>query len=268
MEQINLPIAEKGVVDQIRKISDDTWDIKVFSPGIAKSSKAAQFVHVRVSEDFRPFLRRPLSVGPCSGDYLRLIFTVKGSGTRLLAQKSTGDVIDLIGPLGNPFKLPEDDEYPIIVGGGIGVVPLLLLDDQLEPDTPRDFLLGVRTESLLPVDEPEIKHRNIQIASDDGSIGFGGNVVQLLERKLSKLQSNRVVVYACGPGMMMYALKQVCIKHSIKAYISLEVPMGCGLGACQSCAVPRSDGDGYLLVCQDGPVFDATEVLIEPEVLR
>ena len=267
MEQINLPIAEKGVVDQIRKISDDTWDMNVFSPGIAKSSKAAQFVHVRVSEDFRPFLRRPLSVGPCNGDYLRLIFTVKGSGTRLLAQMNPGDAVDMIGPLGNPFRLPEDDEYPLIVGGGIGVVPLLLLDDQIPNEIPRNFLLGVRTESLLPVDELEIKKRNIKIASDDGSIGFHGNVVQLMEKKLSELQTNRVVVYACGPGMMMYALTLLCLKHSIMAYISLEVPMGCGLGACQSCAVPRSDGDGYLLVCQDGPVFDAAEVALEPEAL-
>ncbi len=267
MEQSNLPIAEKGVVDRIRKISVDTWDMNVFSPGIAGSSKAAQFVHVRVSEDFRPFLRRPLSVGPCNGDYLRLIFTVKGSGTRLLAQMSPGDAVDMIGPLGNTFKLPEDDEYPLIVGGGIGVVPLLLLDDQIPKVNPRDFLLGVRTESLLPVDEPEIRRRNIQIASDDGSIGFCGNVIQLMEKKLIELRSNRVVVYACGPGMMMYALKLLCTKHSIKAYVSLEAPMGCGLGACQSCAVPRSDGDGYLLVCQDGPVFDATEVALEPEVL-
>ena len=267
MEQSNLPITEKGVVDRIQKISVDTWDMNVFSPGIAGSSKAAQFVHVRISEDFRPFLRRPLSVGPCNGDYLRLIFTVKGSGTRLLSQKRQGDKVDLIGPLGNPFELPEDDEYPLIVGGGIGVVPLLLLDDQIPNEIPRNFLLGVRTESLLPVDEPEVRRRNIQIASDDGSIGFSGNVIQLMEKKLSELQSNRVVVYACGPGMMMCALKLFCIKHSIRAYVSLEVPMGCGLGACQSCAVPRSDGDGYLLVCQDGPVFDVTDVALEPEVL-
>ncbi len=256
----NIPVAEKGMIEQVRKISNGIWDVTVFSPEIARSSRAGQFVHVRVTDGFNPFLRRPLSVGPCRGDYLSLIFNVKGVGTSLLAEKHPGDRIDLIGPLGNPFTFPEDDQHPVLVAGGIGVVPLLLLDTQLPGSVARDFLLGVRSTDCLTVDDVEIRRRKINLASDDGSIGYNGTVIDLLERLLIKLKQRNVVIYGCGPGTMMLALKDVCTARSITAYVSLEVPMGCGVGACQSCAVPKADGDGYYLVCRDGPAFDASEV--------
>lgn len=262
-----MPTAEKGIVVQIRKINDDIWDMTVSAPVIAGNSRAGQFVHVRVSEEFNPFLRRPLSVGPCSGDFLRLIFIVKGRGTRWLCNRCPGDHIDMIGPLGHPFQLPEPGAHSFLVAGGIGIVPLLLLKDQLPEGTSVDFLLGVRSVSLLTIDNAEIRQKKIQLASDDGSIGFHGSVVELLEQYLHKCEGKGIAVYGCGPYPMLSVLKSVCTPKSIRLYVSLEVPMGCGMGACQSCAVSKVDSDGYYLVCQDGPVFDAAKVDLKPEAV-
>jgi len=256
------------VVEQVRKISDGIWDMTVLAPKIAGASRAGQFVHVRVSDDFIPFLRRPLSVGPARGDFFRLIFTVKGSGTRLLAAKEAGGEIDLIGPLGRPFIIPGEDQFPILVAGGIGVVPLLLLDNQLPSDREMEFLLGIRSLKDATVDEVEVGQRRIHLSSEDGGVGFHGSVIDLLIKKLDELNHEKnIVIYGCGPGPMLYALKKLCQERSIPAYVSLEVPMGCGVGACQSCAVPRADGGGYYLVCHDGPVFNAADVVLLPGVL-
>jgi len=263
----NMVIAEKGVVEQILKISDDIWDMTIYAPRIAELCRAGQFVHVRVNDSFAPFLRRPLSIGPTWGEYFRLIFLVKGTGTKILAQKETGNEIDLIGPLGKPFQLPEPDQSPILVAGGIGAVPLLLLDDQIPSQQNRDFLLGIRSEKNITVDEIEMERRGITVSSDDGSIGFHGTVVELLEKRLEEKGEKNQVVYGCGPGPMLQALKNLCLAKSVPAFISLEVPMGCGIGACQSCAVPKADGSGYYLVCQDGPVFESTVVDLNPESL-
>jgi dihydroorotate dehydrogenase electron transfer subunit len=256
-----------GTVEQVRRVSAAVWDLTVRAPLNAAHASAGQFVHVRVSDTFNPFLRRPLSVGPCEGEWLRLIFTVRGKGTSLLTGKVKGDRLDIIGPLGSPFQAPPDGRMPLLVAGGIGIVPLLLLDDKLPGETRRKFLLGVRGTSFLPVSSDEIAQRGIIVSTDDGSMGFGGSVIDLLRRQLDDLAGVEAVIYACGPGPMLSALKGICRDRCILAYVSLEVPMGCGLGACQSCAVPRADGKGYYLVCHDGPVFDIAAVDIGPETV-
>jgi len=262
------PIAEIGRVKRAEEISPGLWDMAIAAPRISTVTQAGQFAHVRVSEDFNPFLRRPLSIGPISGDDLRLIFHVRGEGTRLLAAKRPGDAVDLIGPLGHKIDVPAANNPLIFLTGGIGVVPLLTLDTQLPTSRKRIFILGVRSTRTIPVTLEEAVERKILWASDDGSLGFHGNTVQLLQKVIDELDPNaKPLVIACGPGPMLKGMKQFCEKRSIPALVSLEVPMGCGVGACQSCAVPKSDGSGYYLVCKDGPVFDAKDVSLEPGVL-
>jgi dihydroorotate dehydrogenase electron transfer subunit len=263
-----IPIAEIGRLIAGREISLDQWDMIVEAPKIAKQTQAGQFVHVRVGDGFNPFLRRPLSIGPVDGDQIRLIFTVRGEGTRLLTRKHVGDPVDLIGPLGRPFILPAADELPVFVTGGIGIVPLLALDSKLPKAQNRLFLFGVRSRNAMPVTNEELAARRIQISSDDGSIGHHGNVISLLEKVLPEDSNAKKAFYACGPEPMLIGLKRFCVENNYRCYISMEVPMGCGLGACQSCAVPRADGNGYLLVCKDGPVFDCRDVLLKPEEKR
>jgi len=258
------PISEACEIISNTEITTDTWEMAVVAKRIATECKPGQFVHVRTGSGFNPFLRRPLSIGPCNGDRLRLIFIVRGVGTRILAEMQPGEIVDLVGPLGNPYQLPDKDEIAILVGGGIGVVPLLILNDYLPKERENHFLLGIRSMDLLPILPAEIEQRGIDIASDDGSIGFNGLVTHLLESKLDELAGRSMRIYGCGPEPMTRAIKDICIKRGIPAQVSLEVPMGCGVGACQSCAVLRVDGNGYLLVCKDGPVFDVNEVDLTP----
>lgn len=261
------PIAEVGRVTASREISAGLWDLVITAPQIASVSRAGQFAHVRASDGFNPFLRRPLSIGPVTDTELRLIFHVRGEGTRLLAAKGIGDPVDLIGPLGHPIEIPADASPLIFVTGGIGVVPLLTLDYQLPFRRDRMFILGVRSVEHIPVSLSEAASRSIRWASDDGSLGFYGNAVQLLGQLVGELNDGvKPLVIACGPGPMLKGTKKFCLDSGIPALVSLEVTMGCGVGACQSCAVPRSDGKGYLLVCKDGPVFDCRDVVLEPGV--
>ncbi len=269
---MNSPISEIARTVSLREISGGTWELTVWAPKIAAICQAGQFVHVRIADYFQPFLRRPLSIGPPpilgsrTEETLRLIFTVRGEGTRLLTLKQQkDDPVDLIGPLGKPFILPEGKA--ILIAGGIGVVPLLMLDEKLPVSTKRQFLLGVRSKDNMTVNVPEIGYRQISVSSDDGSIGFHGNVVELFKQKLTELEGEKLTVYACGPGVMLAPLKEICISRGIQLYVSLEVSMGCGVGACQSCAVPNANGNGYSLVCSDGPVFDARDVDLKPETL-
>lgn len=246
-------------------IAPDLWDMVVESPRIAAVSRAGHFVHARVADGYLPFLRRPLSIGPVGNGRLRLIFQIRGEGTRLLARRQAGETIDLIGPLGSTFPDPMPGEHPILLGGGIGAVPLMLLDDQIPTELRRTFLVGARSRSILSITEAEASTRNVRWATDDGTLGFHGNSVALLEQVISHV-AGTPVVYSCGPGPMLRAMKRLCTERGVKAYASLEVPMGCGVGACQSCAVKKSDGSGYLLVCKDGPVFDARDVVLEGEL--
>lgn len=261
---MRLPLAEIGFVESAREISPHLWDLTINAPRIASATRAGQFVHVRVSEGFAPFLRRPLSVGPISEDTLRLIFHVRGEGTRLLAAKKPGDPVDLIGPLGHPIEIDSNFDFLIFLTGGIGVVPLLTLDYQLPAEINRTFILGVRSQSTIPVSLDEASSRNILWASDDGSLGFHGNTVDLLKKEFGALSATtNPIVITCGPLPMLIGAKKFCLEKDIPLLVSLEVSMGCGVGACQSCAVPRSDGKGYYLVCKDGPVFDSREVLLD-----
>lgn len=261
------PMAEMGTVEAVRLISKGCWEMTVHAPFNAAHNRAGQFVHVRVGDNFNPFLRRPLSVGPCQSGWLQLLFTVRGRGTKLLAKRLPGDRLDIIGPLGNPYPSPRNDELAVLLAGGIGIVPLLLLDEQMPPTQERIFVAGFRSEDSLTVRRAELTDRRIEVATDDGSLGFKGTAVELLQNRLQNISPHAIRVYACGPGPMLAALKRLCRERRIPAYVSLEVPMGCGLGACQSCAVPRADGNGYLLVCHDGPVFDISDVDLTPENL-
>lgn len=162
------PIAEVGKIVSIKTISSAAIEIMVRSPQIATHTYAGQFVHVRVGDNFRPFLRRPLSVGLIDGDLISLVFTIRGSGTKLLAEKKPNDDLDLIGPLGNGFpKEISSKDKVILIGGGIGIVPLLLLADQLPKTIDQLFILGVRSSEVITVTPEQIKKFSIQIATDD-----------------------------------------------------------------------------------------------------
>jgi dihydroorotate dehydrogenase electron transfer subunit len=205
-------------------------------------------------EGERPYLARAFSIARyAQGDAAYLLEDV-GPGTRRLCELEAGDELWVLGPLGRGFEPPDADRRPILVGGGVGIAPLAILQDTLEQAGLGGIvtvLLGFRDESRVPGAE---LLRGAEIATDDGSAGHDGLVTELLERELRA--DPDATVYACGPGGMLEGVRAICERAGVPAQLALEAGMACGFGACFGCAVPARGG-GYLRVCVDGPVIDA-----------
>ena len=247
-------ICEAKVIAQ-KFLAPDVKLIEVKAPEIASQGQPGQFVNVEVSRQAAPLLRRPLGLavvnkeaGTCS-----MIYRIIGEGTHLLADTCVGATLSIIGPLGHGFDL--NAKRPLVVGGGLGLAPLLNLVTSLA--VPVDILIGGRTKAEVFWTELFREHvRNVYVTTDDGSCGTQGNVNALLPQLLAEGEYD--CVYVCGPVPMMKAVAQVVEQAGLPCQVSLEKYMACGLGACLSCTC---DGIGKRLkVCTDGPVFWSKEV--------
>jgi dihydroorotate dehydrogenase electron transfer subunit len=236
----------------------------------AEAPRPGQFLTLRATSFSDPLLRRPFAfssyrpAGASGGPSASIIYQVRGGATRLLSELSPGSEIDALGPLGVGFPPPEAGETAIVAGGGIGIGPLLFLRSSLASDAgagpaggaeaaPR-LVLGFRTSSLVPrIDLPE----GSVICTDDGSAGFRGTPVDWISRNAP---AGAVCLYGCGPLPMLAALAELASARGWRAFLSAEQWMACGVGACMGCALPRSDGSGYLRACADGPVFEASAI--------
>jgi dihydroorotate dehydrogenase electron transfer subunit len=199
--------------------------------------------------DERPFLPRAFSVLRRHEDG-RLDFLLEdvGPGTRRLCELRAGDGLWLLGPLGVGFRAPEPGWRPLLVGGGVGIAPLAIWQDALG-DAP--VLLGFRDARHA---EGAGLLRDPLVATDDGSVGFHGLVTELLREEMDE----SCVVYACGPPLMLEAVRAMCAAEGVPAQLALESGMACGYGACFGCVVPTRRG--YVRLCVDGPVLDAAEL--------
>jgi dihydroorotate dehydrogenase electron transfer subunit len=196
--------------------------------------------------DARPFLPRAFSVARRHDDgTLDFLLEDVGPGTNRLAELADGDDVWLLGPLGRGFAPPRAGRRPVLVGGGVGIAPLAILQDALGPSALT--LLGFRdadhAEGAALLNDP-------RVATDDGSVGHHGFVTELLVPELDDAQ-----VYACGPPPMLEAVRALCTEHDVPAQLALESGMACGFGACFGCVVPTNHG--YVRLCVDGPVLDA-----------
>jgi len=247
---------EKSRVESQTKINDNTFLLKVKSPSIAISASPGQFCNVKVSENTTPLLRRPFSICDVEGESVYFLFDIHGEGTKILSQKKIGDKLEILGPLGNGFQFQGDYETAIIIAGGLGSAPFPFLTKKLSDYKDVISLVGARNKDLV------ITHnlRNVSVATDDGSIGFHGTVIDLLKRKIEALSKNKFRIFACGPNPMLKALQLYCNESNLDCQISLESVMACGFGICQGCPIDSADGESYLLVCKDGPVFDSKAV--------
>jgi len=246
-------------VEEIIELNHHIYLLKVFSPELTYIIKPGQFLNIRVSERVYPLLRRPFSVCDVQGDHLYLMFNIMGEGTSILAHKPIGSNLDILGPLGNGFNFDGDYETAVIVAGGLGAAPFPFVTRILDGKKNILSFIGGRTKD----DVITYNLKNVKEASDDGSRGFKGNVVQLLEKNLEQLKSKKIKIFACGPTAMLRALKDFCIKQNIECEASTECAMACGFGICQGCPIEStSEKDHYLLVCKDGPVFNIKDVVI------
>lgn len=240
-------------------------EIKV--PQIAKLAKPGQFVHVRVSDNLDPLLRRPISLYRIDREKgsIYLLYQVVGRGTELMSKYIPGQRVDLMGPLGNGFTLLPDIQTVTVIGGGIGVAPLFpMLAWLKEKGKKVTVIFGARNkEYLIGTELVRKMGLDIRTATDDGSAGHHGFVTDIFIEENIKLKPD--YIYACGPEPMLAKVTEIAKNAGIAGEVSLEERMGCGVGACLSCVCKiktvNDDGFKYKKVCQDGPVFNLQEVI-------
>jgi dihydroorotate dehydrogenase electron transfer subunit len=191
----------------------------------------------------RPYLPRAFSYLRAEGDRLEFLWEDVGPGTRRLSELGPGEELWLLGPLGNGF---EPDRRPLLVGGGIGIVPLACWQDEVGGVALLGFRDGAHGEAA------GLMRGEVNVATDDGSLGHHGFVTELLA---AELEPGDVTVYACGPPPMLETVRAICAERDVPAQLALEAGMACGFGACFGCVVPTRDG--YVRLCVDGPVLAA-----------
>ena len=228
--------------------------------GLAREAVPGQFISIYTKDGAR-LLPRPISICEIGDSCLRVVYRVAGKGTDEFSGYQAGDPIDILGPLGNGFPLEAARGKKVfLIGGGIGVPPMLELAKQLSGE--KQLIMGYRDSRMFLKKEFE-ENGTLYVATEDGSEGTKGNVMNAIEAK--GLEAD--VIFACGPMPMLRAIKKYAVDKGIKAYISLEERMACGVGACLGCVVKTKEVDHHsnvnnARICTDGPVYDAEDVEI------
>jgi len=254
-----------------RILHKKTWGmyclLSMEAPAIAAASRPGQFVMVRPGEYPLPLLRRPFSIHCATEGRVDIFFFQAGTGTALLSRKEEGDTLDILGPLGKGFRVEESLEglSTALIGGGRGIAPLYFLARELRGlgALPRVYY-GGKTRHDLPLKQKfEDEGFRILCSTEDGSLGFKGMVTRLFEEELENHPPARI--YACGPEAMMADLARKAESWRLAVECSLESVMGCGFGACWGCVrkIRTREGEEWVKICEEGPVFDAGEVLWE-----
>jgi len=244
-------------VTENKLLTEAIYSITVKSNEIASESKPGQFLHIKCGHS--RILRRPISICDVNGDSITFIFEVKGEGTNWLSKRMPGQKLDIMGPLGNGFEIPDDKI--IIIGGGVGTPPMLYAAKAAKQKA--TAILGFREKSrVILTDEFEAACDELYITTDDGSVGIHGAVTKPLETLLKTGKYKAVM--SCGQLLMQKAVADMCAKYGISSQVSLEERMGCGVGACLVCACETKGTDGNSKMsraCLEGPVFNANDVI-------
>lgn len=257
-----------SLVTDRREIAPGLAVLRFRNAHVAHTTKAGQFVNIlpRAGE-IDPLLRRPFSVyGVHPDDEASIIVQVHGRGTERIAHTRAGDMLDVLGPLGNPWNIHSADfSTAVLVIGGVGVasMPLLTLAIELEELGVAAYY-GARASGLLALEGL----RNVQIATDDGSSGYHGTNIALLRQHLQEGRIEQPKLFVCGPTAMMRAAQALAMEFDLPCEISLETEMACGIGICQGCPVEtdratfEATGKRFRLVCTEGPSFSAESIVL------
>lgn len=238
-----------------KRIAKDTYMMRLKGEIAKLIKEPGQFVHLKIEDESLP-LRRPISISSYNEDTLTLLYKVVGKGTKALSQLQVNDVVDVLGPLGNGFKLDESlrNKKVLIVGAGIGIAPLYQLAIDLQQfNVDLDITLSFQNKESSYYVEEFKELGTVYLSSDDGSLGFKGFASDLLQT----LGKNYDYVYSCGPKVVLQYVQEIYREPS-EVYISLEERMGCGIGACYACDTK----DKKKRICKDGPVFNGKEVTL------
>ncbi len=251
-------------ITALHSVAHETWALRFTAADIARQAKPGQFVNILTSDSLEPLLRRPYSVSDVEGDEVGILFSLVGKGTHNLAALAPGREIDVIGPLGNTFSPPPAACTVVLLAGGIGVAPFPFLVRSLAGSGCRiESFIGARSaERLCTAGLP-----NPHTATDDGSAGWHGTVVDCLGAWLPSAPAGPMMLYACGPTPMLAAVQRFALERNLPCELSLESEMACGIGICQGCPVEHHDHPRkYALVCTDGPCFDARSITFREHV--
>lgn len=261
----------KTVILSNQEISPGYFRMRILAPGFVAQARSGQFVMFRVQRSLPPLLRRPFGIfrvgvlpPDCEGmapkEFVEILYKVVGRGTNIMCELHEGDHVELLGPLGTGFFSTSAKKEKILVGGGIGLVPLYMLASELVERSSVRLLMGGRTrDDILAVTEFERLGVETYVSTDDGTLGECGLVTNVLQRKLEKYPGAEV--YACGPMPMLKAVRDICHERQVSLQVSLEAHMACGVGACLGCVVKGAEhteeAPQYLCCCKAGPVFKA-----------
>jgi len=257
-----------------KEVAPDIYLMKLKAPEIVQDALPGQFIHIKCSKGNYPLLRRPLSIHRIVKEEgeIYILFQVVGEGTKLLTQKEVGDNLDILGPIGNGFNIYPESKKIIIIGGGIGVAPLLALcEESIRKGKEVRVLIGALNKELVIGEENFRKlGAKVDVATDDGSYKYKGLVTDLLEGSIREgwLADQ---IFACGPKLMLKKINEIALEVNINCQVSLEERMGCGIGACLGCvckikAKEKNNNQNqikyiYKRVCVDGPIFEGSEVV-------
>ncbi|HVE92135.1 MAG TPA: dihydroorotate dehydrogenase electron transfer subunit [Actinomycetota bacterium] len=264
-----------------KRLGDPYHSLTIVAPDICAQATPGQFIAVRLPDDGSLLLRRPFSIHrvdrrPGWAGTIEVVFDVRGRGTELLAKSRPHSVLDVLGPLGRPFRLPKEPTDCLLIGGGIGTAPLLFLAEELRNHANQvHFIIGGRTQEhlLRPIEAKRVANK-IFFTTDDGSNGHHGLVTDIMPDVLR--QTGARIVYACGPTAMLRAVALCCRENSVACQVAWEEVMACGFGACLVCAVPvrldpaqgaSEEAWAWVRCCTEGPVFSGQRIhwdMVEP----
>lgn len=275
------------VILKNEKVSQNCYRLTLDLSKDSHPPAPGQFYTIRCTDTKDPLLRRPFSMHRLVDENgllcLQILYRVIGKGTQWLSARKPGDVLDLIGPLGNGFLI-ETDKDVVLAARGIGIAPLCAVAEAVRRAAPASrlhILMGARFKNRMFYQEELERLGNLYLYTDDGSLGFLGRAPELL---VHLLETGKIpqpcVLYACGPDLMLMELYTLSKRFGFEGQVALETHMGCGFGACLSCAIPlkissikktslwtkpalqwsENRETCYSLICKDGPVYDIREV--------
>jgi len=263
-----MPVQVLGDVLSVKRVGA-YQSMTVIAPGIAELTRPGHFLAVQVGgPESSMLLRRAFAIYDVKdrgvyGGTVEFVFAVHGKGTAWLSSRRPQDKLDIVGPLGKPFRLPTTGVNATLVGGGYGSAPLLPLATALRERSCRvDMVLGAGSaDRLFGLLEAKRMAASIAVTTDDGSVGTPGRVSDVLPAVLDKCKTD--VVYACGPMPMLRAVAGLCAERGIPCQVAVEESMACGIGVCMTCVLPVIGDDGRTRMarsCVEGPVFLADRV--------
>jgi dihydroorotate dehydrogenase electron transfer subunit len=271
-----MPLQTEGTVIKNRRIKSLYFILGIYCPPIANQIKPGQFIMLKVSENRSPILRRPFSVYKNYPDShpekrkrgcLFILYKKVGKGTQAMTTFRRSQKVDLIGPLGNGFSIPPlpSSADIVLIGGGLGIISLYPLAEALKGKRLSVFIGGKTRDDILCVEDFKKFNSIISVATEDGSLGYHGTVVDLFSSRIKTFKGNeKYYVYSCGPVAMLEALARRVKSKRFICQASLEARMGCGFGACWGCVVKTNDSKTpYQRVCKEGPVFSLEDIVWE-----